>query len=176
MTVTSGWSSVRMTALADRVGISRPTLYKEFGSRDDVGRALVLREAGRLIEGVAGEISSRADDVPAAIHAALSFALERSAASPLLRAVRTGATASTAADASLLPIITEQARSLIADATALLATYLRTSTQGLSQEDADTIASALVRLTASHLMLPLDPPGRTAQRLTRIAVRALSGS
>jgi AcrR family transcriptional regulator len=174
MTVTSGWSSVRMTALADRVGVSRQTLYKEFGSREDVGRALVLREAGRLIDGVAEQIERRRDDVPAAIHAALSFALERSAASPLLRAVLTSSAAA-AADATLLPIIAEQSRSLIADATALLASYLAASTRGLSQEDADTIASALVRLTASHLMLPLDPPGRTAQRLTRIAVRALSG-
>jgi AcrR family transcriptional regulator len=175
MTVTSGWSSVRMTALANRVGISRQTLYKEFGSREDVGRVLVLREAGRLIEGVAEQIERRRDNVPAAIHAAVFFALQRSAASPLLHAVLTSASASTAADASLLPIITAQSRSLIADATAMLATYLRTSTPGLSQEDADTIASALVRLTASHLMLPLDPPGRTAQRLTRIAVRALRG-
>ncbi len=173
LTVTSGWNSVRMTGLADRVGVSRQTLYKEFGSREEVGRALVLRETGRLIDGVAEQIRRRHDDVPGAIHAALSFALERSAASPLLRAVLTSASSSSPGDGSLLEIITAQSRSLIADATALLRDYLRASTPGLSEEDADTIASALVRLTASHLMLPLDPPGRTAQRLTRVAVRAL---
>ncbi len=171
MTVTGGWNTVRMTALADRVGVSRQTLYKEFGGRADVGRALVLREAGRLIDGVTEQIRRQHDDVPAAIHAALSFALERSAASPLLRAVLTSAPG----DESLLPIITAQSRSLIAAATALLGEFLSATTPTLSAEDADTIASALVRLTASHLMLPLDPPGRTAERLTRIAVRALRG-
>jgi AcrR family transcriptional regulator len=40
MTMTGGWSCARMTALAGRVGVSRPTVYKEFGSRDEVGRAL----------------------------------------------------------------------------------------------------------------------------------------
>jgi AcrR family transcriptional regulator len=175
LTVTSGWHGVRMTSLAERVGVSRQTLYKEFGSREDVGRALVLREAGRLIDGVSEQIRQRHDDVPAAIHAAVSYALERSAASPLLRAVLTGASPAAAGEESLLAIITAQSRPLIAAATALLTDYLLATTPGLGDEDADTIASALVRLTASHLMLPIDPPGRTAERLTRIAVRALRG-
>jgi AcrR family transcriptional regulator len=175
MTVTAGWNSVRMTALAGRVGVSRQTLYKEFGSREDVGRALVLREAGRLIDGVTEQIKRRPDDVPGAIHAALSFALERSAASPLIRAVLSSVSSSGQGDESLRPVITAQSRSLIATATALLSEYLRAQTRGLSEEDADTVASALVRLTASHLMFPLDPPERTAERLTRIAVRALRG-
>jgi AcrR family transcriptional regulator len=173
MTVTSGWSSTRMTSLARRVGVSRQTLYKEFGSREEVGRALVLREAGRLIGGVTEQIGRHAE-VSDAIHAAVSFALERSAASPLLHAVLTGASTSAPGD-SLLPIITAQSRSLISSATALLSDYLRARTPGLSDEDAQAVASALVRLTASHLMLPLDPPGRTAKRLTRLAVSALGG-
>jgi AcrR family transcriptional regulator len=171
ITVANGWNSLRMTTLADRVGVSRQTLYKEFGSKEEVGRALVIREAGRLIDGVTEQIK-RHDDVPSAIHAALLYALERSAASPLLRAVLTGSGLS---GDSLLPIITQQSRALIATATALLSNYLRARTPGLSDEDAGTIASALVRLTASHLMLPLDPPGRTATRLTRMAVSALAG-
>jgi AcrR family transcriptional regulator len=171
--VTSGWNGVRMTTLADRVGISRQTLYKEFSSREEVGRALVIREAGRLIEGVTEQIR-RHDDVPSAIHAALLYALERSAASPLLRAVLTSGSGGVSGD-SLLPLITQQSRALIASATALLGNYLRARTPGLSGEDAGTIASALVRLTASHLMLPLDPPAQTAARLTRMAVSALAG-
>ena len=75
-------------------------------------------------------------------------------------------------DEGLLPIITARSRSLIAEATELLREYLRAQTPGLS-DDADAIASALVRLTASHPMLPLDPPGRTAYRLTRVGLRAL---
>jgi AcrR family transcriptional regulator len=177
MTVAAGWSTVRMTTLADRVGVSRPTLYKEFGARDEVGRALVLREASRLIDGVSEQLRRCQDDVPAAIHAALTYALEHSAASPLLRAVLTSAAGSASgcgtADDSLLPIIRTQSRSLIAAATELLSDYLRAATPGLDGEDCDAIASALVRLTASHLMLPLDPPRRTADRLTRVAVRAL---
>lgn len=174
ITVTTGWNSVRMTMLADRVGVSRQTLYKEFGSKEEVGRALVLREAGRLIEGVTDQIR-RHDDVPGAIHAALSYALERSAASPLLRAVLTSGSGGMCGD-SLLPIITVQSRSLISSATALLSDYLRARTPGLRDEDAETIAGALVRLTASHLMLPLEPPGQAAARLTRLAVSALGGA
>ena len=76
---------------------------------------------------------------------------------------------------SLLPIIAAQSRSLIATSATLTSEYMRAHTRGPGEEDADTIASALVRLTASHLMLPLDPPGRRAERPTRIAVRAVRG-
>ena len=93
MTVTGGWSCARMTALADRVGVSRQTVYKEFGSRDEVGRALVLREAARLVEGMTASRSS----------ATTTTFLERSTPPCLMRwSAAPRATASRRADPCLL--------------------------------------------------------------------------
>ena len=41
------WSSARMADLAARAGVSRQTLYNEFGNRDQPAAALALREAER---------------------------------------------------------------------------------------------------------------------------------
>ena len=44
MTAEVGWSGVTMAALAERVGVSRQTVYNEWGSRDRLAEAMVLRE------------------------------------------------------------------------------------------------------------------------------------
>lgn len=41
------WANITMADIARSAGVSRQTLYKEFGSRDEFAQALVLREAER---------------------------------------------------------------------------------------------------------------------------------
>ncbi|MEV8567177.1 TetR/AcrR family transcriptional regulator [Streptomyces sp. NPDC051322] len=46
------WSGVRMVDVASAAGVSRQTLYNEFGSKDGLARALMRREADRYLLGV----------------------------------------------------------------------------------------------------------------------------
>ncbi|MGW2419927.1 TetR/AcrR family transcriptional regulator [Streptomyces sp. NPDC001709] len=46
------WSAVRMVDVAVTAGVSRQTLYNEFGSKDGLARALVRREADGYLAGV----------------------------------------------------------------------------------------------------------------------------
>ncbi|MEU0332639.1 helix-turn-helix domain-containing protein [Streptomyces sp. NPDC006193] len=46
------WSAVRMVDVAASAGVSRQTLYNEFGSKDGLARALVRREADMYLAGV----------------------------------------------------------------------------------------------------------------------------
>ncbi|GAA3152827.1 TetR/AcrR family transcriptional regulator [Streptomyces echinatus] len=46
------WSAVRMVDVAASAGVSRQTLYNEFGSKDGLARALVRREADGYLAGV----------------------------------------------------------------------------------------------------------------------------
>jgi len=59
------WSAVRMVDVAAAAGVSRQTLYNEFGSKDGLARALVRREADAYLAGVdralTGPAPSRAD-------------------------------------------------------------------------------------------------------------------
>ena len=58
------WSEVTMADIAAAAGVSRQTLYKEFGSREEFAQAFVLREAERFIAAVEtapGRPSRRSD-------------------------------------------------------------------------------------------------------------------
>ena len=46
------WADVTMADVAATAGVSRQTLYKEFGSREEFAQALVLREADNLLDAV----------------------------------------------------------------------------------------------------------------------------
>ncbi|MFE7396560.1 TetR/AcrR family transcriptional regulator, partial [Streptomyces sp. NPDC057557] len=46
------WSAVRMVDVASAAGVSRQTLYNEFGGKDGLGRALVRSAADRYLAGV----------------------------------------------------------------------------------------------------------------------------
>ncbi|MFC9287529.1 TetR/AcrR family transcriptional regulator [Streptomyces sp. NPDC057052] len=46
------WAAVRMVDVASAAGVSRQTLYNEFGSKEGLARALVRREADAYLAGV----------------------------------------------------------------------------------------------------------------------------
>uniref|UniRef100_UPI002263D786 TetR/AcrR family transcriptional regulator n=1 Tax=Streptomyces sp. PR69 TaxID=2984950 RepID=UPI002263D786 len=46
------WSAVRMVDVASAAGVSRQTLYNEFGSKEGLARALVRKEADTFLHGV----------------------------------------------------------------------------------------------------------------------------
>ncbi|MEU1301867.1 TetR/AcrR family transcriptional regulator [Streptomyces shenzhenensis] len=46
------WSAVRMVDVAAAAGVSRQTLYNEFGSKEGLARALVRREADGYLAGI----------------------------------------------------------------------------------------------------------------------------
>ncbi|WP_424211864.1 TetR/AcrR family transcriptional regulator [Streptomyces sp. BI20] len=46
------WRTVRMTDVAAGAGVSRQTLYNEFGGKEGLARALVRRETARWLDGV----------------------------------------------------------------------------------------------------------------------------
>ncbi|MDT0611700.1 TetR/AcrR family transcriptional regulator [Streptomyces lancefieldiae] len=55
------WSAVRMVDVAAAAGVSRQTLYNEFGSKEGLARALVRREADGYLSGVEHALSGPGD-------------------------------------------------------------------------------------------------------------------
>ncbi|WP_405882357.1 TetR/AcrR family transcriptional regulator [Streptomyces sp. NBC_01384] len=55
------WSMVRMVDVAAVAGVSRQTLYNEFGSKEGLARALVRREADGYLAGVERALAAHAD-------------------------------------------------------------------------------------------------------------------
>lgn len=55
------WSAVRMVDVAAVAGVSRQTLYNEFGSKEGLARALVRREADGYLAGVDRALATPSD-------------------------------------------------------------------------------------------------------------------
>lgn len=83
------WSGIRMVDVASAAGVSRQTLYNEFGSKDGLARALVRREADRYLLGVDRALAGPApyEDRPVSV-AEWTVSVARSR--PLIRALLTG--------------------------------------------------------------------------------------
>ncbi|MGI5402789.1 TetR/AcrR family transcriptional regulator [Streptomyces sp. CA-135486] len=83
------WSGVRMVDVASAAGVSRQTLYNEFGSKDGLARALVRREADTYLHGVEGLLAERARAMDRLVSVA-EWTVGEARAKPLLRALLTG--------------------------------------------------------------------------------------
>jgi AcrR family transcriptional regulator len=90
------WTAVRMVDVAAEAGVSRQTLYNEFGSKEGLARALVRRETDNYLAGVARALSQGSPavgarrDAAGRVAAAAAWTLRTARANPLVRAVLTG--------------------------------------------------------------------------------------
>ncbi|MEH0418654.1 TetR/AcrR family transcriptional regulator [Streptomyces sp. B21-083] len=87
------WSAVRMVDVAAAAGVSRQTLYNEFGSKEGLARALVRREADAYLAGVERALTGPADPGAGArerLTAAAEWTASAARDSVLVRALLTG--------------------------------------------------------------------------------------
>ncbi|MBB5117102.1 TetR family transcriptional regulator [Streptomyces eurocidicus] len=86
------WSGVRMVDVAAAAGVSRQTLYNEFGSKDGLARALVRRETETFLAGVVKALAGAGPGADAADRCAAGavWILRTARVNPLVRAALTG--------------------------------------------------------------------------------------
>lgn len=132
-----GWDKVTMADLAAEAGVSRQSVYNDFGSRDGVARALVQREVDRFLAVVDEQLAGTRPAVDAVVRASTAV-FDLADRNPLLRAVLASD------DSALLPLFTSEV--VIAVASARVQAGL---------PDADAVAvDAIVRVVISHVMAP----------------------
>ena len=157
------WAQVTMAEIAAAAGVSRQTLYNEFGTRDEFGQALVMREGSRFLDGVEEAIARHADDPLAALTSALEQFLTAAEHDLFVRLLLgddgTGGT---------LPLVTTQSGPVLDWASARLITAIRAHWAGVPTGDLEPLADMLVRLAISHVAAPREPPRRTAAAITRL--------
>ncbi|MEV6551277.1 helix-turn-helix domain-containing protein [Streptomyces sp. NPDC051597] len=83
------WSAVRMVDVAAAAGVSRQTLYNEFGSKEGLARALVRREADIYLRGVDRVLAERVGPADRLV-ALVEWTVRSARTSALIRALLTG--------------------------------------------------------------------------------------
>ncbi|MEU2153957.1 TetR/AcrR family transcriptional regulator [Streptomyces sp. NPDC019396] len=85
------WSGIRMVDVAVAAGVSRQTLYNEFGSKDGLARALIRREADGYLHGVDRLLGrDRAANCAERLAVIAEWTVGEARSRPLLRALLTG--------------------------------------------------------------------------------------
>ena len=64
LTTTQGWAHVTMSRLAERVGVSRQTVYNEIGTKPALAEAMILAELDRFLAAVESAFDRHPDDLP----------------------------------------------------------------------------------------------------------------
>ncbi len=177
ITAEHGWGAVTMGKVASLAGVSRQTVYNEYGAKPALGQAMVLRELERFLAVVAHELDTGDELVPA-IRAAAEQTLLMARDNPLLHTVLTSAhslsSGGSQADNELLPFLTTDAEPLISAAKSVIIERLgRFPDLGFDGEQLDAATDAIVRLVLSHVMQPGGDPARTADHLAWIVGRVL---
>lgn len=143
------WAKITLGDIAVHAGVSRQTLYNEFGSRTGLAQAYALRLADQLVDHVGTAVEDNVGDARAAFREGLANFILDSAADPLVQSLVTGE-----AKLDLLRLITLDAGPLVEHAAARLAGAFERSWVGASAAEADVLAHALVRIAISYIPTP----------------------
>ncbi len=157
------WSQITMSQVAGAAGVSRQTLYKEFGTRDEFAQAFVIHEGERFLDAVETAIREHLDDPRAAVGAALEVFLRSAGEDPmieiLLRDDGTG---------GMLPFVTTQGMPVVEWATTRLTAAIQESWPGAPEANTRLLAESLVRLAISYVTAPSGPPETTADSVVTL--------
>lgn len=163
-----GWNEITMADVAAAAGVSRQTLYSEFGSRAEFAEACIAREGERFLAAAERALARHEHDPAAALTQAFGDFLTAAAENPLVQAIVAPGTGS-----ALLALVTTQGGPFVAAVGERLAAILVSTWPQLRARDARTLADCLVRLAISHAALPLASPRRTAAAVTALLAPSL---
>ena len=170
LTTESGWAAITMAKLADRVGVSRQTVYNEIGTQAAAGRGDGAPRAG----GVPGEVDrafdAHPDDLVAAIRGACRGVLEFAQDNRLLKAV---VSATHGADTELLPLLTTHAEPLLGTAKEVVRGRVAAYDVALPAGRLDAAIDLIVRVVLSHVMQPSASPEATADDIAWLSAHVL---
>ncbi|HEX7244337.1 MAG TPA: TetR family transcriptional regulator [Solirubrobacterales bacterium] len=153
------WSEITMSDIAGAAGVSRQTLYKEFGSRDEFGQAFVIHEGERFLDAVEAAVLEHRDDPRAAVGAALQTFLVTAGEDPLVRILL-----SDDGTGGMLPFVTTQGMPVVQWATARLTATIEAGWPQAPAPKVALLAESLVRLAISYVTAPSESPETTAVR------------
>ncbi len=155
------WAKLSMGEVARGAGVSRQTLYNEFGGRTEFAEALLIREAERLLAGPERELAAHPGDPRAGVEGALRSFLEAAAGNRLVESMVSDA------DDGLLALVTTRDAVMTAATDRLAAVVLRTYPT-VDAEAAAGLTEVVVRLGISHAALPTGTPRATARAIADV--------
>jgi AcrR family transcriptional regulator len=147
--LTRDWSAITLSDVARVAGISRQTIYNEFGSRQGLAQGYALRLADRLVDTIKDTVEANVGDIYQSLLQGFRRFFAESAADPLVISLLSGV-----AKPDLLQLITTDSAPIITRASQRLVSAFNQTWVATSDEDAGVISRAIVRLCLSYVSMP----------------------
>ncbi|MEV6910610.1 TetR family transcriptional regulator [Amycolatopsis sp. NPDC051071] len=171
-----GYAALRMADVAALAGVSRQTVYNEFGNKAALAQAVVLRTTAEFLEGIRLRFE-HAEDLLDGIHGAVVYTIAHARENRLVAAALGTETPGTEAGEDLLPLLTTKGEPILAAAIEIAAGQYREFEPSLSARSAALLAETVVRLSLSHLVMPSHTADEAAASVVAVlapAIRALT--
>ena len=147
--LTRDWSAITLSDVARVAGISRQTIYNEFGSRQGLAQGYALRLADRLVDAIHAALDANVGNIYEAFLAGFRSFFAESASDPLVISLLSGV-----AKPDLLQLITTDSAPIITRASQRLVSAFNQTWVVISDADAGVISRAIVRLCLSYVSMP----------------------
>lgn len=171
----SGWASLTMAGIAGVAGVSRQTVYNEFGTKHGLAEQLTLRELQRFL-GVVRERMESETSIVDGIRAACEGTLLLGEESLLIRTIVGTAVADQ--DNDFLALLTTESGEIVDAAITVVVQAIDElyPPTPLSEAEVRVAVESVVRLVLSALTRPSKPPPEAATDIAWIVGLALDGA
>jgi AcrR family transcriptional regulator len=157
---TQGWPATTMTQIAAIAGVSRQTVYNEFGSRQALVESYVRREIDNLVTEVEHVVRANAHDPEIAVHSAFGLFLKLASDEPVIRII--------VANSDPGPLVQLLTKLGLGIADERIARLIMEVWPQVAAADAELLADSLVRLAISHAVSPMSDPATVTRNVTRL--------
>ena len=171
----TGWSSVTMARIGEQAGVSRQTVYNEFGTKHGLAEQLAMRELARFLGVVRERMAAEATLVDG-IRAACEGVLVMGEQSLLVRTIV--GSLPEEHDTDFLQILTTESGEIVESAVAVVkqcVVDLYPPTP-LTDDELEVAVEVVVRLVLSAITRPSKPPHEAAADIAWITGLALKGA
>ncbi len=158
------WAAITMAEIARAAGVSRQTLYNEFGTRDELAQAYVLWASEQFLDEIERVVGARPDDLGGALQDAFRVFLELAAEHPLVRALE----AATGAEGLHALVASSAGLPILLTSTERLTEFVLGNWPELPVTDTRLVCELLVRLAISHATVPTVPPAVAAEQVSTV--------
>lgn len=151
--IAGSWSATSMADIARCAGVSRQTLYNDYGSRDGLARAVAQHTADQFLAGALDAARAGGPEPVDRIAAAAAWALATASDDLLVKAALTDDVG------GLLPYLTTRSADLMIPIAQTIAALV-------DRPQAAWACEVALRLTVSHLLMPVRSDDDHLQRVT----------
>lgn len=165
------WGKVTLEAVAQQAGVSRQTIYNDFGSRVGLAQAYAVEVADTLCDLIAADLAAHADDPRLALETALRTFLAATSGDPLIRRVQEGD-----AHTDLVRLLTTDSGPLLAHVAGRLTDAVAGVWPVVDPDAAAALARTIARLGLSFVAMPPEGDDDVAAGLAGLLAPALEAA